>query len=316
MTTDTGPPFLGRLLARALPPAADGEPSAGGADAAGVALPRLERRRPGLFEPRGAMAPQEPPAIASDEIPPATARIPPAAPMPPPVLQAPLSAAPPPSRTSPPQTLSAVVPVRADDDAPRPVAAAVVPALPPPPSLRQAQDMPSAPPRRRQDEPPMQGPRGASPPVPAVPAATDDRAAAPRPVHPVAADAAPARRHQRSARATPPVDTGQRARSVEPASHSPRHAVRESAPPPPLPLPPRLVREAPATRAVAHPGRTALHAPAPRSAPPSPAAVQVSIGRVEIRSAVGGAAAAPATGRKTGPQLALDDYLRQRHGSG
>src|SRR5690606_23587895 len=74
------------------------------------------------------------------------------------------------------------------------------------------------------------------------------------------------------------------------------------------------VRE-PASVRIAHAGRRAALAPRPPTAAPAPAPVQVSIGRVEIRGAAPPAPAA-ATQARRGPQLGLDDYLRQRHGSG
>lgn len=100
---------------------------------------------------------------------------------------------------------------------------------------------------------------------------------------------------------------------------SPLHAPAPPAPTAPMsiptmPVPPRIARVEAAPSAVAHPGRTALHAPAPRASM-FPAPVQVSIGRIEIRAQGG----TPATARKTAsaaPRLGLDDYLRQRHGSG
>ena len=66
---------------------------------------------------------------------------------------------------------------------------------------------------------------------------------------------------------------------------------------------------------VAHPSRSAALAPAPSVAATAPAPVQVSIGRVEIRGT--GTPAAPTTSARAPrePQLGLDEYLRQRHGS-
>ncbi|MBX9403076.1 hypothetical protein K4L06_17340 [Lysobacter sp. BMK333-48F3] len=90
--------------------------------------------------------------------------------------------------------------------------------------------------------------------------------------------------------------------------------LREStAAPAALALPPRLPAArapAPTQPTVASPGRAAAMAPA--AAIPAP--VQVSIGRLEVRAV---AAAPIATAPKPGarePRLALEDYLRQRHG--
>lgn len=83
---------------------------------------------------------------------------------------------------------------------------------------------------------------------------------------------------------------------------------------PMLKAPPRLTSsEAPRTP-VAHPVRSAAMLAVP-SAPVAPTPVLVSIGRVEIRGF--GGAPAPATARSAAskPQLGLDEYLQQRHGN-
>lgn len=84
---------------------------------------------------------------------------------------------------------------------------------------------------------------------------------------------------------------------------------------PRLNAPSRLTRSEASSAPVAHPARSAAML-APAAAPPAPAPVHVSIGRVEIRSLT--SAAAPAASRSTTskPQLGLDEYLQQRHGSG
>jgi hypothetical protein len=100
---------------------------------------------------------------------------------------------------------------------------------------------------------------------------------------------------------------------VERAIDTHRDAPTPAAPAPKLTPPPRLAsREAPRSP-VAHPARSAAVLAAP-PAPAAPAPVQVSIGRVEIR----GLASAPAATRSAAPkpQLGLDEYLRQRHGNG
>ena len=87
-----------------------------------------------------------------------------------------------------------------------------------------------------------------------------------------------------------------------------------STPTPTLKLPPRLASSAAPPTPVAHPARSAALLAAP--APISPAPVQVSIGRVEIRASA--ATPPPAVPRSavSKPQLSLDEYLQQRHGNG
>lgn len=87
-----------------------------------------------------------------------------------------------------------------------------------------------------------------------------------------------------------------------------------STPTPTLKLPPRLASSAAPRTPVAHPARIAALLAAP--APIAPAPVQVSIGRVEIRAIA--ATPPPAVPRSavSKPQLGLDEYLQQRHGNG
>lgn len=78
--------------------------------------------------------------------------------------------------------------------------------------------------------------------------------------------------------------------------------------------PPRLAHSEASKAPVAHPVRSAALQAMP--VPAAPAAVQVSIGRVEIRGFAGAAAPAPARSAAAKPQLGLDEYLQQRHGNG
>ncbi len=85
---------------------------------------------------------------------------------------------------------------------------------------------------------------------------------------------------------------------------------------PMLIVPPRLANSEAQRAPVAHPVRSAAMAAAPlQQTPPVPAPVHVSIGRIEIRAS---GAAAPAMPRNVAakPQLGLDEYLQQRHGNG
>ena len=82
----------------------------------------------------------------------------------------------------------------------------------------------------------------------------------------------------------------------------------------PVRRPPRIVRSEATPAPVAHPARSAAMLATPTT--PTPAPVQVSIGRVEIRGFA--SAAKPDTSRSTPPtpKLGLEQYLQQRHGSG
>ena len=84
---------------------------------------------------------------------------------------------------------------------------------------------------------------------------------------------------------------------------------------PMLKTPPRLASREASRTPVAHPVRSAAMLAAP--APVTPAPVQVSIGRVEIRGiAAGTPPPAASHSAVSKPQLSLDAYLQQRHGNG
>ena len=91
-----------------------------------------------------------------------------------------------------------------------------------------------------------------------------------------------------------------------------------SAPAPEAPVstlktPPRLAHSEASKAPVAHPVRSAAMQAMP--APAAPAPVQVSIGRVGIRGFAGATAPIPARSAASKPQLGLDEYLQQRHGN-
>lgn len=321
--THAGPSFLGQLLARALPGRA--EASAVGVAASGPAatpLPTLERRRPSLFEPRigtpttrpdievssdesdamssrsmassVAMVPTLPPGHASSAVASMTS------------IARDTTIAPSPRITTPDSTPVMTRTIERDATA----SASVTPHT-------RDDDTPSRPARLRADvaAPEMRTTR------------PDTRATAPvRDTD----DVAPARAREVSAHGNLPVapprvvvertrietHTRVHERTSPAAAPAPRAQARESAlASAPLRALPRVVPAQAPTRAVAHPSRSALHAPAPHSAAPAP--VQVSIGRIEIRAATTAGTPTTGTRRQTNaPRLGLDDYLRQRHGSG
>lgn len=84
----------------------------------------------------------------------------------------------------------------------------------------------------------------------------------------------------------------------------------------PLRGPASVVRSEARAAPVAHPARSAALQPIPAPAAAAPAPVQVSIGRVEIRGVASPTKAAPTRSTASAPKLGLDEYLQQRHGSG
>ncbi len=86
---------------------------------------------------------------------------------------------------------------------------------------------------------------------------------------------------------------------------------------PMLVAPPRLANSEAQKAPVAHPVRSAamIAAPSPQSMP-VPTPVQVSIGRIEIRGYAGATASVAPRSAAPKPQLGLDEYLQQRHGTG
>ena len=95
--------------------------------------------------------------------------------------------------------------------------------------------------------------------------------------------------------------------------HRNASAPAPAAPASTLKTPPRLAHSEASKAPVAHPVRSAAMQAMP--APAAPAPVQVSIGRVEIRGFAGAAAPTPARSAASKPQLGLDEYLQQRHGN-
>ena len=292
------PSFLDRLVARATP--------AQHADA-----PVLERRRPGLFEPRGGGVPSVPVGEATEDIA-VSSTMRHAAPMPVPPLQSVHAHAPSPA--------AAVVAMASTAASPSP-AIPVPPRLSsPPPSLPTTSEPPPSPsPIEHASSPRRAAPSHEVAPSPVPSARAVARTQAddmPRPPR-AQRDAPPSSqvRIERSVR----VESRTHERVVESRIEPPASPLRAPTPPAPtapmpMSVPPRVARMEAAHSAVAHPGRTALHAPAPRASM-SPEPVQVSIGRIEIR-AQGGTPAASRKSASPAPRLGLDDYLRQRHGSG
>ena len=86
------------------------------------------------------------------------------------------------------------------------------------------------------------------------------------------------------------------------------------APVPMLRTPPRLAHGETFNAPVAHPVRSAAMLATP--APLAPAPVQVSIGRVEIRGFSNAQAPASTKAAAPNPRVGLDEYLQQRHGNG
>lgn len=298
MTMPAAPSFLDRLVARAAP--------AQRADA-----PVLERRRPGLFEPRGGVVPSAPVGEATEDIA-VSPTMPHAAPMPVPPLPSVHAHAPSPA--------AAVVAMASTATAPSP-AIPVPPRLSSPPaSLPTTSEPPPSPsPIEHASSPGRAAPSHEVAPSPAPSVRAVARTQAddmPRPPR-AQRDAPPSSqvRIERSVR----VESRTHERVVESRIGPPASPLRAPTPPAPtapmpMPAPPRVARMEAAQSAVAHPGRTALHAPAPRASM-SPAPVQVSIGRIEIR-AQGGTPVSSRKAASPAPRLGLDDYLRQRHGSG
>lgn len=95
--------------------------------------------------------------------------------------------------------------------------------------------------------------------------------------------------------------------------HRNASAPAPAAPVSTLKTPPRLAHSEASKAPVAHPVRSAALQAMP--APAAPAPVQVSIGRVEIRGFAGATAPIPARSAASKPQLGLDEYLQQRHGN-
>ena len=105
---------------------------------------------------------------------------------------------------------------------------------------------------------------------------------------------------------------------VRPASASVARTAKHGELAAATPIGPLQRRTAPAPHAAVVLARVQANAVARRDAPfaaaPTPAPVQISIGRVEVRAVQ----AAPDPPRASGPatpRLSLDDYLRQRNGS-
>jgi len=111
-----------------------------------------------------------------------------------------------------------------------------------------------------------------------------------------------------------PDDTPRRARRPSVAETPPRPVPHPAALPPLSRLVTPATVPAPA-RARAVRLAAAVKAPPPAAPPLLPAPVQVTIGRVEVRAA-SPAPIARGGAQPAGPRLGLDEYLRQRHGVG
>lgn len=318
--THAGPSFLGQLLARAQPTRVDASVAPGAAGASRtMALPALERRRPSLFESRAGTPTTRPDIDLTDEAIDAPLSRPMSSAHDRPPTFAPTHDSAPPSSPQPSMPGTLVAPPstsmptgmapRAAQPIEREVASSRSSAVP-----HADDDTPTRPARLRADAASEQRPTRAEPRTSASPR-DPHHATAPRSrdvQREAAAPVAPARVVVERTR----IETHTRVheRTSPSAAPAPRTPAREGAPASaPLRTPPRVVLAQAPTRAVAHPSRSALHAPAA----PGPAPVQVSIGRIEIRAAAGAGTPAAGTRRQTNaPRLGLDDYLRQRHGSG
>ncbi len=320
--THAGPSFLGQLLARAQPTRVDASVAPGAAGASRtMALPALERRRPSLFEPRAGTPTTRPDIDLADEAIDALPSRPMSSVHERPPTFAPIHDSAPPSSPQPsmPGTLVAPPSASLSSGATPHASPSVERDVAPSRSVttRHADDdTPTRPARLRADAASEQRPTRAEPRTSASPR-DPHHATTPRSrdvQREAAAPVAPARVVVERTR----IETQTRVheRTSPAAAPASRTQAREGAPASaPLRAPPRVVLAQAPTRAVAHPSRSALHAPAPHA--PGPAPVQVSIGRIEIRAATGAGTPAAGTRRQTNaPRLGLDDYLRQRHGSG
>jgi hypothetical protein len=307
MSTDAphiaaGRSFLGNLVERTQPRASP------------TPLPILERRRPGIFEPRGP-SPANRLDITETTIAPSAPSLSRVAA---PAMQPPAPA----PRTQALEIAAPTPPAMANATATRPMAS--------PPQLSAS----SGAERRAAPSPPpamaakphadtttaaTRSPRknvGRDTPVPRPSALAPERSGAALSVSPPTAIAAPPAISARSAQVVRVERSRLESRTtiIEREIDKHRDPPTPAVPAPTLMPPPRLAsREAPRSP-VAHPARSAAVMAAP-PVPAAPAPVQVSIGRVEIR---GLATSAPIAARSAAPkpQLGLDEYLRQRHGNG
>ena len=296
-----GQGFLGHLVERVQPKTTQ------------MQIPTLERRRPGIFEPRAPVA-----ATALDI---AETRVAPSASSfsraTTPTLQAPspvpraAAAGPLVPTTQAATAITAASPMVSPPQIPTPSRAAQ-PAAPPPNlaiadkprgaasvatrSLRRdAADTASAVPptsRTRQQPGPVLSPTS---PLPTIipPQAITVRSARTVRVE-----------HSRLESRTTVVERGSDKHRDPPAPATPTLRLN---------TPPRLASREASRTPVAHPVRSAAMLAAP--APVTPAPVQVSIGRVEIRG-IAGTPPAASHSAVSKPQLGLDEYLQQRHGNG
>ena len=294
--------FLGHLVARLQPRASR------------IAMPTLERRRPGIFEPRGpapaatrdftetTVAPDASPftGAPSPVHPPAHASRGSAIGTPSPSPQIPVAAKT--ARSTAAQASVTTASRIAHTDA-------RAPALEIPPKL-QADASPVAARSPRSTPARETPPLRAASHAPPVPDSTPSQASR------LPAISSPQAIAVRSAQIVPVEQSRLESRTtvVEREVDKHRDAPASVAPVPMLRTPPRLAHGETFNAPVAHPVRSAAMLATP--APLAPAPVQVSIGRVEIRGFSNAQAPASTKPAAPNPRLGLDEYLQQRHGNG
>jgi hypothetical protein len=286
---DQGKGFLGQLIDRAQPPSLH-------------STPVLSRRRPSLFEPRGGLSAMT--STASGETVEARAHS----------VHEPNSL---PPATRPEHVIAAVsrqseraesaahaASMSATPAAPTPMPSIPTPITPPRPAGRPAADrLVKRPQRAPVNGEPTRRPEANGQSVPNNPFAA----------RPGTSRRTPAARL--TSRSTEPPGTNNPQGSQQKVLTAPgvERVVNERVVPALPPRAPLLARSQSPSSTVAHPSRaSALASPV---TPLPPVSVHVSIGRIEIR---GGPGVTPTAPRRaaSAPRVALDDYLRQRHGSG
>jgi hypothetical protein len=294
--------FLGHLVARLQPRASQ------------TAMPTLERRRPGIFEPRGPT-----PAAALDLM--ETTVAPSASSLtratPPPVQSSahasrgPTIGTPSPAPQTPPvatiaRSTAAQALVNAAPRAAHPAAQPPALAMPSKPQPDTTTVAVRSPRRKAARETPASRPAAPASSMPATAPSQASRGPASEPPQTIAVRSAQIVRIEQSRLES-------RTTVVEREVDKHRHAPAPAVPVQALKTPPRLANSEAPRMPVAHPVRSAAMLAAP--APVAPAPVQVSIGRVEIRGVSGASAHATPRSAASKPQLGLDEYLRQRHGN-
>ncbi|MBL0163866.1 MAG: hypothetical protein IPP82_09570 [Xanthomonadales bacterium] len=278
--------FLGNLVERTQGPTT------------ALQMPMLERRRPGIFEPRASGSAQPLERIETVIRPDTSTFAPAMAP----------STAPQSTRATPKATSSATVPAPVNSAAPAPIG----PARRMPATAHVAHIAAPAPVAATTATPPGEPIAASRRTRGKTVDESSPRRGTPMPASPPAA-IAPMQAVQ--AARSPQVTRIEQSRLESRTTLIEREIEKHrDAPASPLKTPPRLTnREAPRAP-VAHPVRSAALLATPAVVAPAP--VQVSIGRVEIRGLAGAPAAAAPRRAAAKPQLGLDEYLQQRHGKG